>query len=38
MEAELMFEKMKTILADLVPDVEIKYKSELAVEINRLKA
>jgi quinolinate synthase len=38
MDADLMYEKMKTILADLVPDVEIKYKSELAVEINRLKA
>jgi quinolinate synthase len=32
-----MYAKMQPILADLVPDVEIQYKSELAVEINRLK-
>ncbi|MHC1781934.1 MAG: quinolinate synthase NadA [Anaerolineaceae bacterium] len=37
MEAAEMYAKMKTMLADVVPDVEIRYKSELAVEINRLK-
>lgn len=36
-QATEMYAKMKPILADLVPDVEIQYKSELAVEINRLK-
>lgn len=37
MLAANMYKEMKTILADVVPDVEIRYKSELAVEINRLK-
>jgi quinolinate synthase len=37
MQAAEMYEKMRTMLADVVPDVEIRYKSELAVEINRLK-
>ncbi len=26
------------MLGDIVPDVELRYKAELAVEINRLKA
>ncbi len=32
-----MYEKMRVKLDRLVPDVEIKYKAELAYEINRLK-
>jgi len=32
-----MYEKMKAKLHDIVPDVELRYKAELAVEINRLK-
>ena len=27
----------RQMLADVVPDVELRYKAELAVEINRLK-
>ena len=37
METEEMYQKLKTMLADVVPDVELRYKAELAVEINRLK-
>ncbi len=33
-----MYEKLKYKLHDIVPDVELRYKAELAVEINRLKA
>ncbi len=33
-----MYEQMHAKLERLVPDVEIKYKAELAFEINRLKA
>lgn len=33
-----MYAKMKSLLHDVVPDVELRYKAELAVEINRLKA
>ena len=36
-EAQLLYEDMKTHLAKLVPDVELYYKSEIAVEINALK-
>jgi len=32
-----MYEKMKAILADTVPDFELRLKAELAAEINRLK-
>lgn len=32
-----MYERMKLKLHDIVPDVELRYKAELAVEINRLK-
>lgn len=32
-----MYQKLKTMLHDVVPDVELRYKAELAVEINRLK-
>lgn len=33
-----MYEKLKGLLADAVPDFELRIKSELAVEINRIKA
>ena len=33
-----MYQQLKLKLRDIVPDVELRYKSELAVEINRLKA
>ena len=33
-----MYEKLKAILADTVPDFELRIKAELAAEINRLKA
>lgn len=32
-----MYEKMKEILADTVPDFELRLKAELAAKINRLK-
>ena len=32
-----MYEKMKAILVDTVPDFELRLKAELAVEINHLK-
>jgi quinolinate synthase len=32
-----MYQKLKSMLHDIVPDVELHYKAELAVEINRLK-
>src|SRR5882724_2674486 len=31
------YRRMKAILADIVPDVELRLKSELVVEINRVK-
>jgi len=34
---EDMYQNMKSALKDVVPDVELRYKAELAVEINRLK-
>lgn len=34
---DAMYQKMKTMLSDVVPDVELRYKAELAAEINRLK-
>src|SRR5512147_2263632 len=37
MEVESMYQEMKRMLADVVPDVELRYKAGLAVEINRLK-
>jgi quinolinate synthase len=36
-EAQALYEEMKTSLGKLVPDVELYYKAEIAVEINRLK-
>ncbi|MBE3596617.1 MAG: quinolinate synthase NadA [Hydrogenibacillus sp.] len=32
-----MYEKMKTLLAEIVPDAELRIKAEIAYEINRLK-
>jgi quinolinate synthase len=32
-----MYQQLKSKLSDIVPDVELRYKAELAVEINRLK-
>jgi quinolinate synthase len=32
-----MYKKLKEMLHDIVPDVELRIKAELAVEINRLK-
>jgi quinolinate synthase len=37
MSAEAMYEKMRAKLSKVVPDVELRYKAELAEEINRLK-
>lgn len=36
-EAQKLYEDMKTHLANLVPDFELAYKAEIAVEINELK-
>ncbi len=36
-EVQTMYEEMKARLANIVPDVELRYKAEIAVEINRLK-
>jgi quinolinate synthase len=37
MKTEEMYQNLKQILADVVPDVELRYKAELAVQINQLK-
>ncbi len=37
LSVEEMYQNMKSALHDLVPDVELRYDAELAVEINRLK-
>jgi quinolinate synthase len=37
MLAEEMYQNLKSMLSDVVPDVELRYKAEIAVEINRLK-
>src|SRR4026209_2626143 len=37
-QTEEMYEKLHRLLADTVPDFELRLKAELAVEINRLKA
>ncbi len=37
MNAQQMYEHLKRMVGDAVPDGEIRYKSEIAVEINRLK-
>ncbi|PWH12316.1 MAG: quinolinate synthase NadA [Anaerolineae bacterium] len=36
-EAQVLYEEMKTRLGKMVPDFELYYKAEIAVEINRLK-
>lgn len=38
MTTDEMYQKLKAQLANVVPDVELRYKAEIAVEINRLKA
>jgi quinolinate synthase len=35
--ADAMYQALKAKLSDVVPDFELRYKSELAAEINRLK-
>src|SRR5215831_16722536 len=35
--ADRLYDKLREMLGDVVPDFELKYKAELAVEINRLK-
>ena len=37
MNADEMYEMMKAKLSRIVPDVELRYKAEIAVEINALK-
>jgi quinolinate synthase len=37
MTTDEMYESLKAALADVVPDVELRYKAELAVQINQLK-
>jgi len=37
MNADEMYEMMKAKLSRIVPDVELRYKAEIAVEINELK-
>lgn len=37
MSVETLYEKMRAKLSNVVPDVELRYKAELAEEINRLK-
>jgi quinolinate synthase len=36
-DIDLMYQGMKEKLSHIVPDVELRYKAELAVEINKLK-
>ena len=36
-EAQKLYEEMREHLGKIVPDVELYYKAEIAVEINRLK-
>src|SRR5690242_17208701 len=37
MTTDEMYASLKSKLADVVPDVELRYKAELAVQINELK-
>lgn len=37
MTTDEMYHHLKSLLSDVVPDVELRYKAELAVEINQLK-
>ena len=34
---ETMYLSLKSMLSDVVPDVELRYKADLAVQINQLK-
>lgn len=36
--AEQIYQQLKTMLGDVVPDFELRLKSDLAAEVNRLKA
>jgi len=36
-DVQQMYEKMKAKLSRIIPDVELRYKAEIAVEINELK-
>ncbi|MGE0552082.1 MAG: quinolinate synthase NadA [Gemmatimonadales bacterium] len=38
MATETLYQQLKAKLHDVVPDVELRYKAELAEEVNRLKA
>ncbi len=38
MTTEALYQQLKAKLSNVVPDVELRYKAELAAEINRLKA
>jgi quinolinate synthase len=37
MTVDEMYANLKSMLADVVPDVELRYKAEIAVQINQLK-
>src|SRR5450756_2465361 len=37
MNADEMYKSLKSMLADVVPDFELRYKAEIAVQINQLK-
>lgn len=37
MNAIEMYENLKAMLSDVVPDVELRYKAEIAIQINQLK-
>lgn len=37
MSVDEMYHKLSSMLSDVVPDVELRYKAELACEINQLK-
>jgi len=37
MSVDEMYLKLKKMLSDVVPDFELRYKAQLAIEINRLK-
>lgn len=37
MTADEMYQKLKAMLHDVAPDMELRYKAELAAEVNRLK-
>lgn len=37
MNSQNMYENLKSLLSEIVPDVELRYKAEIAVQINLLK-